>query len=347
MNQPLKMDDHWPRIGILVLNQNGRHWLRSIFSSLLDENYPNKRIFLVDNASTDSSVEWTQQEYPQVTILRMPSNLGYCMAYNLARRQSFTDQCDWVIWANNDVRLEADCLSAMAQAVQTDAHTGVAGPAFLSWEKDEPNYYILGNYPEAILAMEKRSQYPRDVEWVEGSFLMVSRRCYESVGPLDPVLFFTGKKLILSGAEGGYIAFADHRICQEILGLTSQTSLEGALKKMADWAKANRGIHLTQPTPTGSIGADGRRLSSQAFGKGAAVRQRKRLSAVPVSPALGRGFGLPPVRVQDQPRQIGFPGKALTPSIPAGYAGEVGSLRIADQTTIPRGWLSQVNSPKS
>jgi GT2 family glycosyltransferase len=38
--------------------------------------------------------------------------------------------------------------------------------------------------------MKARSKEPIDVEWVEGSFLMVSRRCIESVGPLDPYLFF-------------------------------------------------------------------------------------------------------------------------------------------------------------
>lgn len=114
---------------------------------------------------------------------------------------------------------------------------------------------------------------------------------------------------------------------------------------MEVWSLDIRAIHLTQPTPTCSIGADGRELSFHALGTGTAVRQRKSLSAVLVSPALRRGLGLPLVRVQDQPRQIGFPETALLPSNPASYVGGVGSLRITDQTTTPRGWLSQVNSP--
>jgi GT2 family glycosyltransferase len=184
------MDSKSPILGVLILNHNGENWLPTIYKSIREQFYAGAKIYLVDNASTDLSVESTQKEYQEVTILRMPSNLGYCMAYNLAMKEAFADHCDWVIWANNDVKLEPGCLSAMAQAVQTDARIGVAGPAFLSWKKDEPNYYILGNYPQAIPAMESRSQNPIDVEWVEGSFLMVSRCCYESVGPLDPFLFF-------------------------------------------------------------------------------------------------------------------------------------------------------------
>jgi GT2 family glycosyltransferase len=177
-------------LGILILNQNGEEWLPLIYDSIRAQEYYPIRVYLVDNASTDRSVELTNVRYPEVTVIRMPSNLGYCMAYNLAMKEAFANQCDWVIWANNDVKLEAGCLSAMVEAVQSDRRIGVAGPAFLSWEKDEPNYYIVGNYPQAIPAMKTKSQNLIDVEWVEGSFLMVSRRCYENVGPLDPFLFF-------------------------------------------------------------------------------------------------------------------------------------------------------------
>jgi GT2 family glycosyltransferase len=132
----------------------------------------------------------TRKKYPEVTVIRMPTNLGYCMAYNLAMPYAFGDGCDWVIWANNDVQIEPNCLSELARIVQSDSKIGVIGPAFLAWDKDEPNYYMVGNHPYALDAMMSKSGEAIDVEWVEGSFLMVSRRCVESVGPLDPYLFF-------------------------------------------------------------------------------------------------------------------------------------------------------------
>jgi GT2 family glycosyltransferase len=144
----------------------------------------------VDNASEDGSVEMALEKYPEVTILRMSKNLGYCMAYNLAMPYAFADGCEWVIWANNDIRLESGCLNEMARVARSDSRIGVLGPAFLAWESDEPNYYMVGNHPYAITAMRSQSREPIDVEWVEGSFLMVSRRCVEAVGPLDPYLFF-------------------------------------------------------------------------------------------------------------------------------------------------------------
>ena len=178
------------KIGILVLNQNGRDWLPGVYDSIVAQGFEQAALYLVDNDSSDDSVALTREKYPQVTVIRMPRNLGYCMAYNLAMPCAFADGCDWVIWANNDIKLEAGCLAELLHAATTDPQIGVVGPAFLTWEGDEPNYYMLGNHPDAIPAVEACSQEPIDVEWVEGSFLMVSRTCVQSVGPLDPYLFF-------------------------------------------------------------------------------------------------------------------------------------------------------------
>jgi GT2 family glycosyltransferase len=119
----------------------------------------------------------------------MPKNLGYVMAYNLAMPNAFADGCEWVIWANNDVLLEAGCLSELNQAVASDSCIGVAGPAFLSWSGNEANYYMKGKCPDLIPAMRAHSSIPVDVDWVEGSFLMVNRDIAETVGPLNPHFF--------------------------------------------------------------------------------------------------------------------------------------------------------------
>ena len=184
------MNKEVPVIGILIINHNGKGWLSPLYDSLRNNEYPRSRIYLVDNCSEDGSVEATLMHYPEVNVIRMPENLGYCMAYNLAMPQAFKDGCEWVIWANNDILLEGNCLNELARAAQRDSRIGVLGPAFLTWEGNDPNYYMVGNHPYAIPAMKAKSCEPIRVEWVEGSFLMVSRRCVEAVGPLDPYLYF-------------------------------------------------------------------------------------------------------------------------------------------------------------
>jgi GT2 family glycosyltransferase len=174
----------------LVLNRNGKEWLPVICESLRKQDYPRTRIYVVDNGSDDGSVELVLKRFPEVKVIRMPQNLGYCMAYNLAMPYAFAEGCEWVIWANNDIRLEPGCLSELIRVALDEPRTGVVGPSFLTWEGEEPNDYMVGNHPHALPAMRRGSKDPIDVEWVEGSFLMVSRPCVESVGPLDPFLYF-------------------------------------------------------------------------------------------------------------------------------------------------------------
>jgi GT2 family glycosyltransferase len=178
------------KIGILVLNQNGRDWLPTVYESILSQTFREVSVYLVDNGSKDDSVALTCEQFPQVNVIRMPINLGYCMAYNLAMPYAFADGCEWVVWANNDIKVEPQCLEQLASAARTDPRIGVVGPAFLEWEGDKPNYYMRGNHAALCPSVGDRSAGPVDVEWVEGSFLMVSRQCVESVGPLDPYLFF-------------------------------------------------------------------------------------------------------------------------------------------------------------
>src|SRR5450756_29513 len=123
-----------PTIGILILNRNGKKWLPTIYDSIRLNVCPNVRVYLVDNASDDGSVEVTVDKYPEVTILRLPQNLGYCMAYNLAMPYAFADGCEWVIWANSDILLEPGCLTELTWAAQSHQRIGVLGPAFLAWE---------------------------------------------------------------------------------------------------------------------------------------------------------------------------------------------------------------------
>lgn len=178
-----------PLFGVLVLNMNGARWLPALFDDLRADGYANKRIYLVDNGSTDGSQALTRDRYPEVTILQMPRNMGYCMSYNAAVEAAWADGCDWVVWQNNDTRVLPGWLHAMAAAAAADPRIGVMGPVFRDWSSDAANFFMQARHPDVIPFMEDASRPPVDTDWVEGSALAVSRACMERVGPLEPALF--------------------------------------------------------------------------------------------------------------------------------------------------------------
>jgi hypothetical protein len=178
------------KIGVLILNFNGEKWLEPLFLDLAKQIGPEIKIYLIDNASEDGSVDFAISRHETVTVLRNSENVGYSMAYNLAIPHALSDGCDWVILSNNDIRVVSDCIKELLRVAETAKDAGILGPCFLDWDGDGLNYYMRSAQPAVCAAIEAGETKPIEVKWVEGSFLMLRRECYEAIGPLDPMYFF-------------------------------------------------------------------------------------------------------------------------------------------------------------
>lgn len=177
------------RVGIQILNYNGRRWLPDLLDSLIQYCSADQIIYLVDNGSTDNSVQYVADNYPQVVIVPTSTNLGYGQAYNQSIPQAFEDGCDWVCLQNTDTLVTKGWLEPMARAAAAHPEIGVMGPVFWEWDADVPNYYMRGRCPEVIESMLESSHAPVDKDWLEGSSFFIRRQCFEQIGGFDPLYF--------------------------------------------------------------------------------------------------------------------------------------------------------------
>ena len=119
-----------PRVAIIILNYNGLKWLPECLSSVLKTNYPNYETFLIDNASSDTSVEYVQRECPSVKVFRNPTNLGFAEAYNRAISQI---EAEYVVLLNNDTEvLNPNWLSHLVEAANEGANVGAVTAKMVS-----------------------------------------------------------------------------------------------------------------------------------------------------------------------------------------------------------------------
>ncbi|MEW6531398.1 MAG: glycosyltransferase family 2 protein [Thermodesulfobacteriota bacterium] len=105
------------RVAVLVLNRDGAHFLDACFQSLQKITQPSFDIYLIDNASSDSSVELTRTRYPTVRIIRNETNLGFAGAYDQAIRML---DYEYVVLLNNDTVVEKKWLQALFAPVEDD-----------------------------------------------------------------------------------------------------------------------------------------------------------------------------------------------------------------------------------
>jgi GT2 family glycosyltransferase len=125
------------RVWVVVLNWNGKKYIRDCLRAALAQTYPDFVIACVDNASTDGSREIVQDEFPEVRLIALPENLHYARGTNAGIQEALRDPlCEFVCPLNNDTRADPEWLSALVQATHAD-HIGSAAAKLLLM--DHPN----------------------------------------------------------------------------------------------------------------------------------------------------------------------------------------------------------------
>lgn len=186
MTDPGKQDmPQTPRFGVQILNFNGAHWLPGLLRSLEQSHYPDKIVFVVDNASTDDSLDVVRQSHPDVRIIQLGQTHGFAEAYNRAVPAAWADGCEWVCLLNNDTVVCDGWLEAAAAAGAAGASYGVLGPVHWSWDEDSPSAFMQARFGNQLARFEREPLACADVDWLEGSCLFVRQACWRDLGGLD------------------------------------------------------------------------------------------------------------------------------------------------------------------
>ncbi len=126
-----------PKASIVIVNWNGKHYLDACLSSASNQTYKNFEIIMVDNASTDGSVEYVQEKYPSVKIIETKDNLGFAKGCNVGIRAS--NMPDYIVALSNDTRVESNWLEELVKVAETDERIGICGSKLILM--DTPNIY--------------------------------------------------------------------------------------------------------------------------------------------------------------------------------------------------------------
>lgn len=106
-----------PFASIVIVNFNGLRHLEECLDAVQAQSFQDFETIVVDNASTDGSVEYLRDRKPWVTLVQAPRNLGFSGGNNLGFRHC---QGDFVLLLNNDTRMEPDVLSELYEATKRE-----------------------------------------------------------------------------------------------------------------------------------------------------------------------------------------------------------------------------------
>ncbi|MBE2199059.1 MAG: glycosyltransferase family 2 protein [Anaerolinea sp.] len=182
----------------IILNTNRRQDTLACLASLSESSYPDQQIIVLDNASTDGSVEAIRHQFPEVQVVALRENKGYAGNNNVGIQLAMEQGAEWVFVLNEDTVLHPDCLSLMVQAAVQDPQIGVVGP--MVYHYNEPKAIQsaggrLDRFWQSTHIGENETDNgqfssPRQVDWISGCAILVKREVIAQLGALDERFFY-------------------------------------------------------------------------------------------------------------------------------------------------------------
>ena len=105
------------KLSIIIPNFNGKQFIKLCLDSIRKQDCSFYELIIVDNGSSDGSVEYINEYYPDLTLIENKENLGFAAAVNQGIKSSSSE---YVFLLNNDVELESDCVSNLLKCIEKD-----------------------------------------------------------------------------------------------------------------------------------------------------------------------------------------------------------------------------------
>ena len=192
------------KLAVIILNWNGRDMMSRFLPSVV--RYTKGEgvgLIVADNGSTDGSVDWLRENYPEIKLIEFPENYGFAGGYDRAIREV---AADYTLLLNSDVEVEEGWWQPLLAFMETNPEAGAVQPKILSY-RDKSKFEHAGaagglidalGYPYCrgrVLSRVERDQgqYDSDeaveVAWASGAALLVRTNAYIEAGGLDREFF--------------------------------------------------------------------------------------------------------------------------------------------------------------
>ncbi len=204
-----------PEVFILILNWNGWQDTVECVDSCRNLDYPNFRIVMIDNGSTDDSEKLLRERYTDICILQTGSNLGFAGGNNAGIRYALERGADYVWLLNNDTTVAPDSLTELVKVVDGRTNIGMAGSKILLYDQPDTLHFagaeislIDGNSRHLGILEKDVGQYDQvsEMGFLTGCSLLVSCRMIEQIGlmPEEYFLYFEESDWCLRARRASY-----------------------------------------------------------------------------------------------------------------------------------------------
>ncbi len=198
-------------LAIIIVTFNTQELTKKCLQSIFQKKSKiNFEVLLIDNSSSDQTLDMVKQDFPQVRLIKSPKNLGFAGGNNLALKKI---KAPFVLLLNSDTEVEPNSIEELFEFSKQSNFDIVscklvdkngqfqpnAGELPTFW----PTFFwisglddILGKFMTVLSYQERDSKYyvnNREVGWVSGSVMLIKQSVFEKIGLLDENIFMYGE----------------------------------------------------------------------------------------------------------------------------------------------------------
>jgi GT2 family glycosyltransferase len=190
------------KTSVVILNWNTRHQLETFLPYLVQHTQsPDTEIVVADNASTDDSVDFVKNNFPQVKLIVLDKNYGFAEGYNRALKQI---DAKYYVLINSDIEVTPNWINPIITNLENDDLAAACMPKLLSYQQRDTFEYagaaggyidFLG-YPfckgrifDSLEKDEGQFEGISEIFWATGACIALKAEIFNKLGGFDPYLF--------------------------------------------------------------------------------------------------------------------------------------------------------------
>lgn len=186
------------KIYVVIVTYNGRKWYDNCFGSLRYSTIPIQTI-VIDNASTDDTISYIKENYPEIHLIESDKNLGFGKANNIGMKYALEQEADYVYLLNQDAWIDPSAFEKLILCHQNHPEYGILSPMQVTAKGDklDKNFSLRCNSRDCPNLVDDlyfgtlREVY--EIDRIMAAHWLISRECLIKVGGFAPLFSHYGE----------------------------------------------------------------------------------------------------------------------------------------------------------
>ena len=175
-----------PKVSVIIINYNGKNLLEKCLESLFKVTYDNFEVILVDNNSSDETINFITKNYPSIILIKLDSNKGFAEPNNIASKVA---KGNFLLFLNNDTIVTPNFISELVNVLTHDLKIAICQSLLL---KPDGKIDSSGDFIDTIgISYNSKQQIKeiREISSARGASMIIRKEIFEQLHGFDENFF--------------------------------------------------------------------------------------------------------------------------------------------------------------